>query len=564
MKPKNYSMFILLGLTIASTVFAQAPYTQTQTEGVSELATFPSGLAFFSTLICGVVMILALHLLFTSLSIAGGISIIKPENSIRDRTTTHSSSEHMTSTIKKFNNVFGLWMLIVTSISFFVACWLSIEISRADNIYVAIIMALTIWAAAYLIITVLEAKVLSTAFGGIYNSASSILKGVSHGVKGFFEKSPETQAADTAAKIVDSVRNEIFGHVDIRKLRKELNSYIQQLRPPSARDIKNEISTLLSETEIHEYTDVDEIVRKFEQQSPNKHRAKSAANQFRSAFEEYKRQRQQGKDNVSAGLEAVMQATGKTSDEAQAKRQQLEEYLRSTDKKELQPEELKKRIETLFTRPKEGFAQIKESIGSMDKNTTVAILEQRQDISHEEAEKIADNIQQTLNTMRSLLGTGTQQASEQISGAKEKLELKLRNYLDSLEEPEFNYDDIKEDIKLLFHDPKAGADALINRLKSFDRDTLKKIISSRRDISEERAEQIVSRIEEARDDVINKAEQMKSKVQEKTRQAQELAAATVEETRENAMIAAWWAVGAACFAAFASILGAIFAFKTGF
>jgi ElaB/YqjD/DUF883 family membrane-anchored ribosome-binding protein len=564
MKPKIYYILILLGFCICCTVFAQPAYTPTRPVPVntSELATYPSGLAFFSTLICGIVMILALHLLFTSLSIAAGISVIKPEKSIRHHQREQTSDEPVTSTIKKFNNVFGVWMLIVTSISFFIACWLSIEISRADNIYVAIIMALTIWAAAYLIMTVLEAKVVSSAFGGLYNSASSILKGVTQGIRGIFEKSPEAQAADTAAKIVDSGRNEIFGHVDIRKLWKELNGYIQQLRPPSARDIKNEISSLLSETEIHEYTDVDEIVRKFEQQSPNKQRAKSAASQFRSAFEEFKRQRQQGKDKVSAGLEAAMQVAGKSPDEAQAKRQQLEEYLRSTDKKELQPEELKKRIETLFTRPKEGFAQIKESIGSIDKNTTVALLEQRQDMSHEEAERIADNIQQTLNTMKSLLGTGTQQAGQQISGAKEKLEAKVRDYLDSLEEPQFNYDDIKEDFKLLFHDPKAGADALINRLKTFDRDTLKKIIASRSDISEERAEQIVSHMEEARDDVINKAEQMKIKIQEKTRQAQEMAARTVEETRENAMIAAWWAAGTACFAAFASIIGAIVAYNT--
>jgi len=536
MKKKYSYSFALLTVLLSSPVFAQF-FLETQE---SELAQFSTGLAFFSALISGVVLALALNLIFSNLAVAAGISIIKPEEKIRPgRAEEKTESETSPSAaIKTVNNIFGVWTLIVTSISLFFAAWFAIEISGADTFFSGAVVALVIWGTFYLVMTALEATVLTTAIGSLYRTASSALQTVGKGIKGIFEKSPAEEAADTAAKITEAVRDEIFGDLNTGKIKKELQSYIQQLRPPSARDIKKEIADLLSETEIHEYPDIEAIVTKFEQSSPNKQRAQSVGNQVKEAFNTFKQQQQQGKDKVSAAAETAMKMTGKSDEEAQQKRQQLEEYLRKTNKAELQPEELKKRIETIFTKPKEGLSLLKESIGSIDKNTTVTLLEQRQDMTHQEAEKIADNIQQTLNTMKSILGTGTQQAGGKVAETKGKIEDRLRYYIESLDEPQLDYDAIKEDIKMLFHDPKAGADSIISRLKSLDRDTLKKIIASRRDISDEQAEKIVSKIEETRDDVISKTQDMKTKVQDKIRQAQQTAADIAEETRKNAAIAA--------------------------
>jgi ElaB/YqjD/DUF883 family membrane-anchored ribosome-binding protein len=561
MKKHFMWFFIVFVMIFIYSAFAQnTPYVTT-----ARGATFINeNLHFFSSLVCGVILAVAFHLIFTNLFVAAGISMMKPEEKIRPgRTPDESDTEegNAAATIKKINYEFGVWMLIVTSICLFFATWFAVEISGALTRFTGAIIALTVWGAFYAISLSIETSILTTAIGSLFRTAASTMQGVGKGVKAVLEKSPETQAADTAARITQAVRDEIFGELDTGNIRKELQSYIQQLRPPSARDIKNEIADLLKDTEIRQYPDVDQLVTRFEQESPNKQRAKSIGNQFRQAFNEFRQQRQQGKDTVSAGVEAAMRATGKGPEEAQQQRQQLEEYLRKTNKQELQPEELKKRIQTIFTRPKEGIAQIKESIGAIDKNTTVTLLEQRQDISHEEAVKIADNIQNTLNTMKSLLGTGTQKAGEQVSGMKETVENKLRDYINSLQEPEFNYDDIKDDLRLLFHDPKAGADSLINRLKSLDRDTLKTVIASRSDISEEQAEKIISRIEETRDDVIAKAQEMKLKVQQKIRDAQETAARVTQETRENAAIAAWWAFGTALCSGIASVIGAYVAFR---
>ncbi|HBG28527.1 MAG: hypothetical protein A2Y10_11355 [Planctomycetes bacterium GWF2_41_51] len=562
MKTRIVYILILIAIAFISSAFAQQVI---DIDAPERAAILGDNFSFFSAVVCGVVLALALNLIFTNLAVATGISIIKPEDKLRHgmpEEKTKKSETSTASTIKTINNVFGLWTLVITSICLFFACWFAIEISGANTLFSGAIVALVIWGAFYLIMTVLEATVLTTALGSLYRTATSAMQGIGQGIKGVFEKSPAQEAADTAAKITEAVRDEIFSDLNTGKLKKELQSYIQQLRPPSARDIKKEIADLLRETQIHEYPDVDKIVTKFEQESPNKQRAQTVGHQVRDAFNTFKQQRQSGKDTVSAGVEAAMSMTGKSPEDAQRQRQQLEEYLRKTNKKELQPEELKKRIETIFTKPKEGLAQIKESIGSIDKNTAVTILEQRQDISHEEALKIADNIQKTLDGMKSLLGTGTQKGTQQFSSAKEKIEDRLRHYIESLDEPQLDYDAIKDDVKLLFHDPKAGADSLINRLKSLDRDTLKTIIASRSDISDEQAEKIVSKIEETRDDIVAKAQDMKFKTEQKLRQVQETAANVAEETRENAAIASWWAFGTAAVSGAASVLGAYTAFAT--
>ena len=121
--------------------------------------------------------------------------------------------------------------------------------------------------------------------------------------------------------------------------------------------------------------------------------------------------------------------------------------------------------------------------------------------------------------------------------------------------PELRYEGIKHDMQVLFHDPKAGADLLIRRLKAMDRDTLKAIVASRKDMSQEDAEHVVSQIEHARDEAIAKYEHMKTEVQHRMEDAKDKALHEAEEARQVARTAAWWTFGSALVSAAAAIVG---------
>lgn len=236
----------------------------------------------------------------------------------------------------------------------------------------------------------------------------------------------------------------------------------------------------------------------------------------------------------------------------------LEEYLRQTGKEELNPEGIKRDLQLLLHDPRVGVETFSDRLSHFDRSTIIALLKIREDISDEEAARIADNmvsvrdqfVEQVRNIQR-----GIQDAIDGVFG-------RIRNYLNSLDRPELNYDSIKRDVRTFFDDPQAGFDALRDRLSSFDRDTLVAIMSSREDISEEDANRIIDQIERARNTVLQRAERIQHEAQRRLEDVKRQAQRQAEETRKAAATAAWWLFATASVSAVFSALGGAMAVIT--
>ncbi|MFN6562324.1 MAG: MFS transporter [Nostoc sp. ChiSLP01] len=229
----------------------------------------------------------------------------------------------------------------------------------------------------------------------------------------------------------------------------------------------------------------------------------------------------------------------------------LEEYLRQTGKEELNPEGIKRDLQLLLHDPRVGVESLSDRLAHFDRSTIIALLKIREDISDEEAARIADNIvsvkDQFVEQIRSIQ-RGIQDAIDGVFA-------RIRNYLNSLDRPELNYDSIKRDVRIFFEDPQAGFDALRDRLSSFDRDTLVAILSSREDISQEDANRIVDQIERARNTVLQRAERIQREAQRRLEEVKHQAQRQAEETRKAAATAAWWLFATAVVSAIFSALG---------
>ncbi|MEH2332822.1 MFS transporter [Nostoc sp.] len=229
----------------------------------------------------------------------------------------------------------------------------------------------------------------------------------------------------------------------------------------------------------------------------------------------------------------------------------LEEYLRQTGKEELNPEGIKRDLQLLLHDPRVGVESFGDRLSQFDRSTIIALLKIREDISDQEAAQIADNMvsvrDQFVEQVRSIQ-RGIQDAIDGVFG-------RIRNYLNSLDRPELNYDSIKRDVRTVFDDPQAGFDALRDRLSSFDRDTLVAIMSSREDISEEDANRIIDQIERARNTVLQRAERIQHEAQRRLEQVKHQAQRQAEETRKAAATAAWWLFATAFVSAIFSALG---------
>ncbi|WP_448267233.1 MFS transporter [Nostoc sp. DSM 114159] len=259
-------------------------------------------------------------------------------------------------------------------------------------------------------------------------------------------------------------------------------------------------------------------------------------------------------DAIGNILRAPRRLAKRTTQQALDFEANLEEYLRNTNKEELNPEGIKRDLQLLLSSPRAGIESLSDRAAKFDRSTIVALLSQREDISEEEANRIVDQI----DSVRSSIVEQFQQIQQKVQSVLDGVFAKVRNYLNSLNRSELNYEGIKQDFAKVFDDPQAGFEALRDRLSEFDRDTLVAVLSSREDISEADANRIINQIEAARDSVLHRAERIQKETQKRLKAIQEQAKKQAEETKKTVANAAWWIFGTAITSLCASaIAGAI-------
>ncbi|HEY9638880.1 MAG TPA: MFS transporter, partial [Coleofasciculaceae cyanobacterium] len=226
----------------------------------------------------------------------------------------------------------------------------------------------------------------------------------------------------------------------------------------------------------------------------------------------------------------------------------VEDYLRNTDKDELNPEGIKRDLRLLVQSPQVGLQNVGDRLSRFDRNTLVALLSQRKDMTPEEAERIVSQIE----SVRDQILDQARQIQHRIQEIIDRIFGRIRDYLNSLNRPELNYEGVSQDIRTLFDDPQAGFEALRTRLSHFDRQTLVALISSRKDISEADANRIIDQIESARTGVLQQAERIQNEAQRRVESVKAQAQHQMEETRKAAEAAAWWLFITALISAIAS------------
>ncbi len=562
-------------VVIAILFMAAAAIANAQPVIITETGSAQAGPNFFFAVIVGLILAIAFEMLLTHLSIATGISMVGPLDEPSEEAGGKAEGERIyMRTAHKFSNAFGVWSLVTAVISLFFASWFAVRLAGTGNAFYGVVLGLAIWGLFYMIMAILDTVTVSSLVGSLARTAVSGLKSVYRATTGLFAKSPEDQIADSAKNITASVKEELFGDIDAGDLRHRIEDYVQQIKPMDARQMKKELAELLDDVEMRAIAehkggplaDVDQISARLETHKISKDKARSMAQGLSHAVEMIGEEYRSGKRPADKASDAAMKAAGLSDEQIKATHDKIETYLRETRREELDPEGIKADIEKLLKSPGEGVEALKERLAHVDRSTIAAVISSRADISGNKADKIADTVWSAIEKLRGgreEAAAGVGQKVEGVQGkvdeTMEGIQHKLQNYMDSLGRPELQYEGVKHDIQLLFQDPKAGADAILHRLKAMDRETLKAIIASRHDLSEEDAEQIVSRMEAARDETIAKAEQMKEQIQEKVQQARERVLHEAEEARQTASTAAWWTFGSALASAAAAVVGGILA-----
>ena len=267
-------------------------------------------------------------------------------------------------------------------------------------------------------------------------------------------------------------------------------------------------------------------------------------------------------DQVQETIRQVLRTPQRLAVRAQEKVQDfqttLEDYLRNTDKDELNPDGIKRDLGLLFQDPRLGLEQVGDRLSHVDRSTVIALLSQREDISEAEAEQIVDRVL----AVRDQMLAQVEMVKGKIQSAIDSVLGRVRDYLNGLERPELNYDGIKQDVQSLFDDPNAGFDALRDRLSHFDRDTLVAVMSSRDDISEADANRLIDQVDQVRTNVLQRAERIQTQIQSRIEDLKLQAQAQAEATRKAAATAAWWLFATALTSGIAAALAGVLAITT--
>lgn len=229
----------------------------------------------------------------------------------------------------------------------------------------------------------------------------------------------------------------------------------------------------------------------------------------------------------------------------------LEDYLRNTEKEALNPDGIKRDLQLLLNDPRLGADRLQTRLAKVDRDTVVALLAQRPDMSREEAEAAVDRVLEVRNQIVAQIRNVQEQVKSMIRG----ILARIRNYLNSLDRPELNYYGIKRDLQKLMDDPQSGLEALRMRFGQVDRGTLVALMSSHDAISEADANRIIGQVEEVREGALHKAEQIEKAVEHRLSELKHQAQQQVEDTRKTAEAASWWIFGTALVSAICAAIG---------
>ncbi|MCY7335326.1 MAG: MFS transporter [Chamaesiphon sp.] len=248
----------------------------------------------------------------------------------------------------------------------------------------------------------------------------------------------------------------------------------------------------------------------------------------------------QAVDRVQSAIGSIVKAPRRLANRAQKQAAEfgssLESYLKNTQKEELNPDGIKRDLQLLLKQPGAGLENLGERLGQFDRETLVSLLSQREDISEEEANRIADQVESTYKS----IGDQIKKVQETFQATVDSLFGQVRDYLNALDRPELNYEGLQADFSKVFDDPQAGFEALGERLGQFDRETLVAVLSSREDISEADANRIIDKIEETRDGVLSQAQRVQKEVKKRYKAVKKQAQKQAIETQQIAAGAAWW------------------------
>lgn len=582
---KFFAMTIAISLLTISSSYAQVSPL------VTDVIATPQ---FFISLLAGVLLAIGFQVLLSALSVAAGISAVgdiqKKANKSSSDADKNKSSSSSTPMGVKISSGLGVWTMITVSVALFCASLLAVKLSLIGNVIIGITLGLVIWAAFFTTMAYLEVKSVSSLLGTLINTAFAGIKHSMSALQDMFTKSQAHKIEDIAEHTIEKVRREMTDATDMHTIKDKVDEYVNRLeqtaeRTPDYEQIKQDFINILRDVRIEEKTDQSlegkesEIFVKLasEQSNFSKQDVKKLGGVFKQAQQAVKA----GDTKKDKAKKVAAQFTPANEADIDNYVQKIEDYLRNTDRNELDPEGIRQDIEEIIQHPNHAQSIINRRAGQMDRSTMVALLENQKKMDHSKAEKVVSFVEQAIGTVANQADQSRQQASNKVNDATSTvktqvdagqqtasakttqagsgLEARLRDYLSRTQRPEIQYDSLKWDIERIMNDPKSSPEIVRSRLQRFDKETFISLLTANDKISRRDIENLANKVDESRNRVIETTHKIEAETTRRIAQAKQESLHQAENVRKTAAAAAWWLFGTAIISGLASAAGGLVA-----
>ncbi len=540
--------------------------------------------SFFIAIISGIVLAFAFQFLLANLAVALGISAIGDVREKGEKLNRHnsgsssSSSDDKDSTpigVKIFTGA-GVFMLVTLSVSLFFASLIAVKLSLLTSNLIGFTLGMVIWAGTLLIGIYLDSKLIGALTGSILGAIKDTLSAGASTVGNIFSPSEKSRIKATAQETVKAIHDEIKQEYDFSGFQNKLDEYVNKLEPQRFEldDLHEHIAELLHEIEIKEqYTPKDpEATKRLFLEVAEKQPRISARDKekLKNAFDKAREVMKEEGTRADKAITLAEKLVPGGEEQGRKYREKVVRYLRKTNKEELNPDNLKEDLNKILNNPKAAPSIVQARASQIDRTTIKTALTSN-GVEEDKAEKYLSKAEEVLTQIKTVTeesktiisaeGNKLEQDSrEQFMERQSKAEQAIEQWFNRMDQPELEYDRLKQDVEQMLDDPKAAPQILRNRLSRLNRESLIALISNNKRITREQAEKTVAKIEEARDSVIRKTEEIERQVTIRMNELKQQALEQAEATRKTAAAAAWWFFIAAIVSGGASALGGILAF----
>lgn len=525
---------------------------------------------FFIAIFAGVVLALAFQFILTAVSAAAGITAIGnlKKSYVKSKVDPHANSAKEeaefdqdrssdVSTGVKISTAFGIWSVVTTSIALFGATALALNLSVVESPQTNMVTSLVIWALFFLILFYLETKAAGSLLGNLISVATSGLKNSASAIGSLFETSPEGKIKDIIGSTVDRVRSEFESGLNSDKLSKTLDNFLSKVdkKVPDYdvlhKDLENIAKRSGSKNTSGKWMAAQQVLTKMisensDGDSPEK---KEKAKRLNELLETVKK-RYDGSDGKVEGIKNVVEEfTSMERSEIDDRTEQIQKFLGFSESEGLSDKNINSKLKEILNDPSIVTSMISNGYKDMDRDKIVGLLDKNTNLKKENLDKYADSVESAIQTITKEFDTDNDKRMVR------RLEDSTRNYFEGTGRPELDYSLLKDDVKRIMDDSKDSLKVIKDRFSTFDRDTVRALVTNNKYVDEKDIDRVVSTLEDGKKEVEDKIAKIETTANQQIEILKRKAVIQAEHARATAVSAAWWLVLSTILSGIAAMLG---------